>query len=139
MTEEPVPLGNVTRVGIAVVEWHDRFLVGVRAGSGPLAGFDEFPGGKCAVGETPAAAAVRECREETGLEVFPVDLLMDRTFSYPHGELAIQFWLCRPHPRVQDQVPESCQGYRWVQRSQLAALRFPEANALLVKQLLKAE
>lgn len=124
-----------TLVGIAVVEWQGRFLVGTRDGSGPLAGFDEFPGGKCRAGESQAAAAVRECREETGLEVFAVDLLMHRTFQYPHGDVDLEFWLCRPQPRVQEQVPDDCQGYRWVEKKTLASLRFPEANAPLIARL----
>ena len=128
-----------TLVGIAVVEWKGRFLVGTRDGSGPLAGFDEFPGGKCRSGETQAAAAVRECREETGLDVFAVDLLMHRTFHYPHGAVDLQFWLCRPQPRVQEHVPDDCQGYQWVERAGLASLRFPEANAPLIERLLAGD
>ena len=34
-----------------------------------MAGYWEFPGGKCEPGESPAAATARECREEIGLEV----------------------------------------------------------------------
>jgi 8-oxo-dGTP diphosphatase len=139
MTDQKSSPEGGTRVGIAVVEWHGRFLVGVRGESGPLAGLDEFPGGKCQPGETQAAAAVRECREETGLDVFAVDLLMQRTFDYPHGVVDLQFWLCRPQPRVQDQVPGDCQGYRWVERTELKSLRFPAANAALIEQLLQRE
>ncbi|MDP6469251.1 MAG: NUDIX domain-containing protein, partial [Pirellulaceae bacterium] len=63
MCDEP------TLIAIAVVEHNGRFLVGMRPVETVLAGFSEFPGGKVEPNEVPAQAAVRECLEETGLEV----------------------------------------------------------------------
>src|SRR5262249_13310601 len=63
ITEQP------TLVAIAVVEHGERFLVGIRPEGKPLAGFAEFPGGKVNDGETPEAAAIRECDEESGLRI----------------------------------------------------------------------
>ena len=68
-------IDNPVRVAIAIVEQNGQFLVGVRPESVPLAGLAEFPGGKVHDDETAAAAAVRECREETGLQV-----VIDREF-----------------------------------------------------------
>ena len=62
-------IDHPVRVAIAIVEQNGQFLVGVRPESVPLAGFAEFPGGKVHDDETAAAAAVRECHEETGLQV----------------------------------------------------------------------
>ena len=114
----PVP------IGIAVVERSDAYLVGIRPDGVPLAGYAEFPGGKCEAGETPEACAVRECREETGLAVEPGELLERRTWDYPHGRVELSFVLCRP---VGDAEPKGT--VRWVPRADLAGLRFPEANA----------
>jgi ADP-ribose pyrophosphatase YjhB (NUDIX family) len=44
-------------------------LLLVRRGHDPDRGRWSLPGGRCEPGETAAAAAVREVREETGLEV----------------------------------------------------------------------
>jgi ADP-ribose pyrophosphatase YjhB (NUDIX family) len=44
-------------------------LLLVRRGHEPGRGLWSLPGGRCEPGETAAAAAVREVREETGLEV----------------------------------------------------------------------
>jgi 8-oxo-dGTP diphosphatase len=123
------------QIGIAVVEHRGRYLVGVRPDGGPLGGCAEFPGGKCHAGETSGRCARRECLEETGLEVQAVDLLMRRTFSYPHGTFDLHFWLCHPAPRAE--VADSHKGYRWVPASKLNSLKFPEANLPLLEILIK--
>ena len=46
-----------------------RYLITQRRQGSHLAGKWEFPGGKVEAGETDAAAVVRECREELGVEV----------------------------------------------------------------------
>lgn len=129
MAESQAP----TLIGIAVVEHQGKFLVGRRPLDAPLAGQSEFPGGKCLSGETTGLCARRECLEETGLQVVNVDLLMRRTFVYPHGSVDLSFWLCRPVDSAA--VQEDHQGYRWVPRSELQSLDFPEANAPLVAVL----
>lgn len=62
MTQRPVP-----GVGVAVVE--DGRILLVRRGSGAAVGRWAVPGGRVEWGETLAAAAVREVKEETGLDV----------------------------------------------------------------------
>lgn len=120
-------------IGIAVVEQADRFLVGTRPAETVLAGFAEFPGGKCLPGETAEACAVRECFEETDLDVEPVCLLEARTWTYPHGTVALSFVLCRPtDPRARPREP-----FHWVPRSELATLRFPDANRSVIGKLME--
>jgi ADP-ribose pyrophosphatase YjhB (NUDIX family) len=54
----------------------------------PRQGFWSFPAGFVDAGETPAEAAVRECREETGLNVEIIDLL-DVIAGEGHGDADI--------------------------------------------------
>jgi 8-oxo-dGTP diphosphatase len=114
------------QIGIAVVEHAGRYLVGVRGPDVPLAGFAEFPGGKCLTNESPFDCAVRECLEETGLVVIPERLLQHKEFEYPHGWVSLHFVLCHPvnHNDVQDQH----QQFRWENAQDLKGLKFPEAN-----------
>lgn len=122
-------------IGVAVVEHQGQFLVGRRSADSPLPGLAEFPGGKCQPGESSGVCARRECLEETGLQVATVDLLMRRTFTYPHATLDLSFWLCRPVEQAL--VAEEHQGYHWIPRAELASLNFPEANLPLVEVLSK--
>lgn len=125
--------GPSTRIGIAVVEHDGRYLVGTRSDDGPLAGFAEFPGGKCRPAESPQECACRECREETGLNVLPLRLLLNRPYTYPHGTVDLHFWLCRPlDPHS---VSDTHRGYRWIPAHELTSLNFPPANAPLLDQL----
>ena len=74
-----------TLIAIAVVEQDGRFLIGQRPPGVPLAGLWEFPGGKVEPGESPEQAAIRECREEAGIEVTIVGEYPDRMERYSHG------------------------------------------------------
>ena len=60
---KPVPCAG------AVVRDEAGRLLLVRRGHPPSAGLWSVPGGRVEAGETPAQAAVREVREETGLDV----------------------------------------------------------------------
>jgi mutator protein MutT len=127
--------GNPQSIGVAVVEHRGRYLVGLRGPDGPLAGFAEFPGGKCLPKESPGVAACRECLEETGLPVKTVDLLMRRTFVYAHGPVDLHFWLCRPADP--ETVADRHQDFRWVPGVELDSLKFPEANLPLIRELVE--
>ncbi len=62
-------------VGIGVIAFRgDRVLL-IRRGRPPRAGEWSLPGGAQLLGETAEACARRELREETGVEVGPLDLL----------------------------------------------------------------
>jgi 8-oxo-dGTP diphosphatase len=69
--EKPQP---VLCAGAVVRDPSGRLLL-VRRGRPPSAGLWSVPGGRVEPGETPAQAAVREVREETGLDVTVGDLL----------------------------------------------------------------
>ena len=67
-------------VGIGAVTVHEGRVLLVRRGTEPLKGHWTLPGGMLEVGETMAEGVVREVREETGLEVEPIELveILDR-------------------------------------------------------------
>lgn len=121
------------RIGIAIVEQAERYLVGVRGPDGPLAGFAEFPGGKCFPDESPFDCAVRECREESGLDIVPQRLLKQLEFEYPHGRVDLYFVLC--HPARLGDVSDRHGEFAWATVSEMRAMRFPDGNAGIIELL----
>ena len=122
------------RIGIAVVEHDGRYLVGIRGPGIPLAGFAEFPGGKCLDGESPIDCAVRECLEEAELHVSPDHVLQELEFEYPHGRVHLHFVLCRPTNVAT--VGERHGHFHWADAAELRSMQFPEANAEVVRRLI---
>ena len=120
-------------IGIAVVEHQGCYLVGIRPPGASLAGFAEFPGGKCETGEEPATAAVRECLEETGLRVEIVELLTRRLNEYAYGSVDLHFYLC--HPLDVPDASHDLHGFRWEAVTVLRSLKFPDANVPVVELL----
>jgi 8-oxo-dGTP diphosphatase len=118
-------------IAIAVVERDGCYLCGQRPNGAPLAGLWEFPGGKVEPGETPQAAAARECREETGLDVEVGTAYPTVDHQYGHGRVDLRFFACRP--REPDAAPKP--PFAWIPAARLAELPFPEANAALVEEL----
>jgi len=120
-----------TPIAIAVVEHEGRFLIGQRPPGVPLAGLWEFPGGKILPSETPEAAAVRECMEETGLTVEPVRRYLDQLQQYDHGEVQLFFIACRlVGERAEPQSP-----FEWIPQADLCRYTFPAGNAGLLQLL----
>jgi 8-oxo-dGTP diphosphatase len=121
-----------TQIAIAVVEQDDRFLIGQRPAGVALAGLWEFPGGKVEAGETPEAAAVRECLEETGLEVQVIGQYPEHLQQYNHDRVHLHFFRCIPcQANATPLAP-----YRWVERAELAKYEFPAGNRGLLDALL---
>lgn len=124
---------TITAVAIAVVRQGDHYLIGQRPAGVALAGYWEFPGGKVRPGETPAAAAARECQEETGLVVQPGKMLADIEHVYPHGTLRLYFLACA---LADPAATHPCGAFRWVAAGELASYEFPPANWPVLEQLL---
>jgi 8-oxo-dGTP diphosphatase len=134
-----MPDRSAKQIGVAIVEFNGRYLVGTRQEEQDLAGLAEFPGGKCESGESPADCAVRECREETGLCVFPIRLLKRTYHEYAHTTVDLHFWLCRvggPNGEPPENNSQPTNGFQWKGVDELRELSFPEANASVVQTLI---
>ncbi len=123
--------GDAQPVAVAVVQHGGQFLVGRRPAGVALAGRSEFPGGKVRGRESASAAAIRECREETGLGVDVVRRIISVEHRYPHGRVRLDFFLCRPRDATVPPRPP----FRWVEAAALADCDFPEANRDVIRQL----
>jgi ADP-ribose pyrophosphatase YjhB (NUDIX family) len=85
----------------AVVIAENRVLL-IRRGRPPLEGEWSLPGGRLELGESVEHAVVREVREETGLDVEPLQLLGVYDLIDRDDEGAVRYhyvlvdWICRP-------------------------------------------
>jgi mutator protein MutT len=123
-------------VGIGLIHRGGTYLVRQRPAGTVYAGYWEFPGGKCEPGESPAETAARECYEETGLAVVVLRLRRVIEHHYPHGHVLLHFFDCVPaDPNAE---PPQSAGCRWVEAARLPALRFPEANEMILEELGKS-
>jgi 8-oxo-dGTP diphosphatase len=97
------------------------------------AGYWEFPGGKCRAGETPEACAVRETREETGLEIEVLEVWPAITHVYPERTVVLYPFLCQAQSG--DAAAIESRQIAWVLPADLSRYPFPEANQPLLERL----
>lgn len=125
----------VRRVDVAVAivfdEPRQRVLICKRKADAVLGGFWEFPGGKCNEGETPRDCAIREVREEVGVEVDVEGPLAVIEHAYPHGLIRLHPFLCRHAGGVPQCLAVA--DLQWVDPKDLAQFKFPPANASLIE------
>ncbi len=117
----------------AVIERDGRFLVTRRLDRTHLAGYWEFPGGKCEPGETHEACLERELREELGVSARVGDEIITTSHAYPDRQVRLHFRRCEI-----DDEPGALLGQdmRWVSKEEMKALPFPEADTELIRVLL---
>jgi ADP-ribose pyrophosphatase YjhB (NUDIX family) len=120
MLQREFPL--VPLVGVGAVIVHEGKVLLVLRGTEPAKGRWSIPGGLIEVGEMLHEAVVREVREETGLEVEPVELveLLDRI--HREGErvryhYVIADYLCRVVGGTLKAASDA-DAVRWVERSE---------------------
>ena len=127
--------GTKVDVAIAIVfdRAGERVLICQRRHDTVLPNYWEFPGGKVNDGETLAACAVREVREELGIEVETVKELTRIEHDYPHAFVRLHPFVCR---HVAGDVALLCVAdARWVAPAEVKAYTFPAANGALVERV----
>ena len=98
-----------------------RVLMGLRQNTGFADGRYHLPAGHLEHGETIVAGAIREAREELGIEVDPADLALVHVMHHHSGRLALFFEARRWSGKITNAEPDKCQSLDW-----LASDRLPE-------------
>lgn len=125
------------QVAAAIIEKNGKLLICRRGPGGSCAYLWEFPGGKLEPGETPAACAVRECREELGIAIRLKGLYETTSYRYPEREVALTFF----RAEIADGTPARNvhSAIKWVLPGELTAYEFCPADVEMIKKLSKTE
>ena len=119
-------------VTAAVIRKDDCFLLTRRLRGTHLAGYWEFPGGKCERGETHEACLQRELAEELGVTARIGARVFEIVHAYPERTVELHFFDCVIEGEPQPLLGQEMQ---WVARHDLGTLEFPQADAALIKML----
>ena len=119
-------------VTAAVIRRDDCFLLTRRLRGTHLAGYWEFPGGKCEGGETHEACLQRELAEELGVTARIGARIFEIVHDYPERTVELHFFECVIEGKPQALLGQEMQ---WVARRDLGALDFPAADAALIRML----
>jgi ADP-ribose pyrophosphatase YjhB (NUDIX family) len=120
MLQREFPLSPLVGVGAVIVQ-EGRVLL-VERGREPMKGKWTIPGGLIEIGESLHQAVVRETREETGLEVEPIELveLLDRIHR-EEGRIRYHYviadYLCRVVGGTLAAADDAA-AVRWVERAE---------------------
>lgn len=119
-------------VTAAIVERDGTFLVTRRPPGVHLAGFWEFPGGKCQPGESHERCLRREIGEELDADVTVLTEVFSTRHAYPDRVVDLHFFNCalvgEPRPMIGQEM-------RWVTGDALVTLEFPPADTELIALL----
>ena len=118
--EREYPQAPLVGVGAVVVQ--DGRVLLVLRGTEPLKGHWTLPGGMLELGEALAAGTVREVREETGLDVEPIELVevldrIHREAGRVRYHYVIADYLCRV-TGGELRAASDADAVRWVERSE---------------------
>ena len=117
---------------VALVDSDGRVLLAQRPEGKSLAGLWEFPGGKLDAGESPEDAAIRELREELGIEVKTTCLapLTFASHAYESFHLLMPLFVCRKWEGMMR--PLEGQALAWAQPARLRDYPMPPADLPLI-------
>jgi 8-oxo-dGTP diphosphatase len=136
VTDTGSSLASFTVVAGVIRDSSGRVLLARRPAGRHMAGLWEFPGGKVADGEAPAAALERELAEELDLEVTVGEPL---TFAV-HEEAGLRILLLFYEAAISSGEPRPREGQEiaWVSPADLRRYPTPPADAGLVERLAAA-
>ena len=123
-------------VALALVRQGERWLVARRHADTHLGGLWEFPGGKRNSDEKPEAAALRELREECGVEAMAERLLDAVVYEDDTRRVVLTPVICRweaGQPR-----PIASSECLWATLAELQKLDMPPVNAEILQQMRRA-
>jgi mutator protein MutT len=123
----------IRQIAVALVHREGRWLVAQRHPNTHLGGLWEFPGGKREAGETAIGAALRELKEECGVEAQAERVLSEVQHDYGDRIIQLTPIVCRWTKG--EAIPLGSAACRWVSIEELRGLEMPAINAQILLEL----
>jgi 8-oxo-dGTP diphosphatase len=126
----------VARKGL-IVDLHlvlrqgDRILLGLRRNTGYSDGIYHLPAGHLEEGETVVAGAIREAREEIGVDIEPADLELVHVMHNRSGRVSSFFDVARWSGDIVNAEPDKCEALDWFAADRLPTNMVRYARAAL--------
>ncbi|NLA75638.1 MAG: 8-oxo-dGTP diphosphatase MutT [Deltaproteobacteria bacterium] len=120
-------------VAAAIIRHNGKILITERPDGTHLEGLWEFPGGKKEKGESLDECIKREIREELGVQVNPLKLLVNVTHEYETKIVELYAFLCALAHGIP--VPLEGQRMQWVDPEELSLFRFPPPDQQIIEVL----
>ena len=123
--------------GIIFSKCRKKILIAKRPDHLHKGGFWEFPGGKLEPGEDEVQGLRRELKEELNVEFARAVPFHSLEFDYPEKRIFLSFWSV--FDVINEENIEGLEGqlWLWADIDRLSEYQFPEANAVIVEQLLQ--
>ncbi len=131
MDNPGIALKRLNVVGAVIVDRGKVFCT--QRGSGALAGYWEFPGGKVEPGESPEGALAREIHEELACHVGVGDRIVTTTHLYEFAEVTLTTYYCtllEGRPELSEH-----QASAWLEPAELHTLEWAPADVPAVEQI----
>ena len=121
---------------VAALIWDgEKFMICQRPAHKSNALLWEFVGGKVELGETHAAALIRECREELDITVTVGELFMELTHTYP--DITVHLYLY--HATIAEGTPQKLEHHdiKWITPAEIDNYDFCPADVEILKEIIK--
>lgn len=133
-------MSEPTEASVVIILNEDKKVLALRRSADSITypGYWSFPGGGADPGEDPFECGIRECREETTLEISDLEFIM---CNYVNGKAIKFFWTKSFSGTVT--LDEENTDFRWVHLAQIGSLMpfipIPRKLRLFIRQLVRGE
>ena len=122
------------RVVSAEISRDGRYLITQRGAAAVLPLLWEFPGGRVQAGESDHQALKRAVRFRIGVDVLPVEQVLEVRHDYDDYSIVLAVYRCQV---VGEPFAQSVNALAWVAPDEFADYPFPGADQRTVDQLLE--
>ncbi|MBD5770435.1 8-oxo-dGTP diphosphatase MutT [Marinomonas colpomeniae] len=125
------------KVAAGIILRDDKVFISLRKSNQHQGGLWEFPGGKCEPSESASSALLRELKEEC--DIFVTDYVLFKKISHDYGDKQVELSFYKVTEFQGDPIGKEGQEVRWVTISDLLSYEFPEANKMIVTELMNTQ